>query len=310
MKLGSVIAVRELAVGRSTTRHVTVQIGKPRRGDLNVWWCPYRVIGVGDDSVRAAGGVDAVQALQLAELAIAARLDTQPRLRWLGRDHGFARADRWVGEEWQRAISFAWDGRRRSPVPGPWPLELYPASQRATRLLLLTKPYLARVWIRTRLFPPRTDAFVSYGVPSRRVFDVVRGHAKRLGAIVQFVGDLDPLDLAAYVALGAGGAPVGKRRRAALAVRYSGVDDRWLSACERNSRHLPLASFTIELSRGERDQLAALELAGLDLDATVGPRSAAILRAGYKLEIEGATNPAIFRPRHQADVRKLVLGGN
>ena len=308
MQLGSVIGKRELAVGRSRRSRVTVEIGKPHRSGTHEWYCPYRIRGLGDESVRAAYGADAVQALHLAEQAIAAQLDSEPRLRWLGRDHGFPRSDRWVSDEWQRAITFAWDGRQRSPVPGPWPVELFTADRRARRLLLLTKPFLVRVWLRAGVFPEDTDAIVSYGIPSNRVCDVVRDHAARIRGALLFVGDLDPLDLAVYAALGAGGASVGRRRRAALQVRYAGVDDRWLAACERNRRRTGGRS-TILLSRGERDQLAALERAGLDLEGTVGPRCAALLRAGYKLEIEGATNPAIYRPRHQQDVRDLVLRG-
>jgi hypothetical protein len=310
VKLGIVIARRDLAKGRSTKPSVTVQIGRPRRDpDGPDWLCPYRILGGEDDSVRAAYGVDAVQALHLAENAVAARLDAHPRLRWLGRDHDFRRSDTFIGEQWQRAISFAWDGRQRSPVPGPWPLELHAAPKKASRCFFFTKNYLLRLWLRAELLPENTDALVSYGVPSARVCDVVREHARRVGRPMQFIGDLDPLDLAAYVALGAGGAPLRRARRRSVPVEYAGIDDRWLDACERYVRRSPVASYTIRLSMRERDQLAALQRAGLDLDSTVGPKCASLLRAGYKLEIEGATNPAIFQPGLHRELRGLLLRG-
>ena len=310
MKLGMVIARRELAKGRSSKASVTVEVGRPRRNPGGAdWLCPYRILGGGDDSVRAAYGVDAVQALHLAEKAVAARLDAEPRLRWLGRDHEFRRSDAFVAEEWQRAISFAWDGRQRSQVPGPWPLEVYAAPKKALRCFFFTKNYLLRLWLRADLFPENTDALVSYGVPSARVCDIVREHARHVRRPIQFIGDLDPLDLAAYVALGAGGTPLRRSRRRPVPVQYAGIDDRWLDVCERHARQPPVATYTIRLSTRERDQLDALERVGLDLEATVGPRCAAILRTGYKLEIEGATNPAIYRSGLHRDLRSFLLRG-
>jgi len=50
--------------------------------------CPYQILGTGDEKVRYAGGVDAVQALQLAMEKIGAelyfKLDRQlgGKLRW------------------------------------------------------------------------------------------------------------------------------------------------------------------------------------------------------------------------------------
>jgi hypothetical protein len=70
-----------------------------------------------------------------------------------------------------------------------------------------------------------------------------------------------------------------------------------------------VATYTIRLSTRERDQLAALQRAGLDLEATVGPKCAALLRTGYKLEIEGATNPAIYQPGLYRDLRGILLRG-
>jgi len=123
------------------------------------------------------------------------------------------------------------------------------------------------------------------------------------------VGDLDPLDLAAYVALGAGGTPLRRKRPRLVPVEYAGIDDRWLDACERHAHRPPVATYTIRLSTRERDQLAALQRAGLDLEATVGPKCAALLRTGYKLEIEGATNPAIYQPELYRDLRGILLRG-
>jgi hypothetical protein len=68
--LGEVIAERHLewADEGTPSEGVVVRIGKPVRdkdpdGD---WLCPIQIIGLGRDHVRAAFGVDAVQALSLS----------------------------------------------------------------------------------------------------------------------------------------------------------------------------------------------------------------------------------------------------
>lgn len=97
--LGEVIAERHLewADDGGPSGGVVVRIGKPVRdpdpgGD---WLCPVEVVGLGADDVRAAWGVDAVQALTLSFQMIHADLLAEQRragrtLRWLEQsDLGF-----------------------------------------------------------------------------------------------------------------------------------------------------------------------------------------------------------------------------
>jgi hypothetical protein len=71
--VGTVIAMRALRLGKGGK--VTVVVGKPKkfRGESD-YYCPYRIVGIGDEIVRHAGGVDPIQALQLAFRQIGARL--------------------------------------------------------------------------------------------------------------------------------------------------------------------------------------------------------------------------------------------
>lgn len=95
MALGKVIAVRRFESTTEPRATITVQIGAPRktRGQDD-FFCPYRTNGLGDDKVRAAYGVDAVQALQLVMRAIGATLARRPDLRWFeGEDLGFPHPD-------------------------------------------------------------------------------------------------------------------------------------------------------------------------------------------------------------------------
>lgn len=88
-ELGDVIAERELEVGGAG--RAVVRIGRPtpdptRGGD---WRCPFQIIGLGDEAVHEAFGVDAVQALQLCLQMIDIHLAEQRRaheITWLGSD--------------------------------------------------------------------------------------------------------------------------------------------------------------------------------------------------------------------------------
>jgi hypothetical protein len=97
--LGEVIAERELdlvANGKPSAT-VVVRIGKPIRSpDPNLdWLCPLQIVGLEDEMVRAAFGVDAVQALILAMQMIHIELQARQRLtgqtlQWLEQsDLGF-----------------------------------------------------------------------------------------------------------------------------------------------------------------------------------------------------------------------------
>jgi hypothetical protein len=69
-------------------KQVTVVIGKPEKfPEGEDYYCPYQIVGMGDGQVRYAGGIDAVQALQLALQMIGVDLYTSQdarsgRLSW------------------------------------------------------------------------------------------------------------------------------------------------------------------------------------------------------------------------------------
>lgn len=73
--VGTVIATRQLDLADG--RKVTVTIGKPEKFPDGVnYYCPYQITGIKRDKVRHSGGVDAVQALELALKMIGADLYT------------------------------------------------------------------------------------------------------------------------------------------------------------------------------------------------------------------------------------------
>jgi hypothetical protein len=104
-----------------------------------------------------------------------------------------------------------------------------------------------------------------------------------------FVGDLDPLAIVQYVELTRSLA----RRHGHLL--YGGLDDAWMAAMRRDWAHAAgIEAIRIALDPDERRLLAKLDGA-IDLERLVGPRSAALLRGGHKIELEAATNPVFYR---------------
>ncbi|HYO66859.1 MAG TPA: hypothetical protein VEU33_12315 [Archangium sp.] len=66
--IGDVIAEREFEFLQSgQTQQVRLLIGRPRRmaEPDSDWTCPFQIQGLGDEQIREACGVDAVQAIML-----------------------------------------------------------------------------------------------------------------------------------------------------------------------------------------------------------------------------------------------------
>jgi hypothetical protein len=147
------------------------------------------------------------------------------------------------------------------------------------------------------------------------VLPVLEALSRRASAVV-FVGDMDPYSIVQYV-----------ETRSMLAeasvgsLVHGGVDSAWLDAIERalnDGRRF--GSLRIRLARHERTLLRKLDGA-VDLDGLLGHRGSSMLRDGYKIEIEGATNPSIYPPSHGRWIfkylrsrimaqRKLIARGN
>ena len=100
LALGEVIAERHLECRQrrdGLSAEVVVRVGKPLPdtspgGD---WYCPFRIVGLGDDTIRAAYGFDSVQALMLAFKLVGSYLQhfqhsLGDSITWLGeKDLGF-----------------------------------------------------------------------------------------------------------------------------------------------------------------------------------------------------------------------------
>jgi hypothetical protein len=156
---------------------------------------------------------------------------------------------------------------------------------------------------------PKGSALSAFCGP---IADVYASHvafeAKRRGVGVTFVGDLDPLDMTAYLSLAI------RLRDEGVEVRYAGVNDQWLDACTRflldASRSLQQAAVTIQMSTFEREHLRLIERLAVDWKQIIGPNALELLRFGLKLELEGATNPQFYRPGFSVAIENLLFGGD
>ena len=181
------------------------------------------------------------------------------------------------------------DGHALWPGPKEWLVlnALIPAQ--AAFLLLCPKTVPAEWWYSSGL--QKEVGFLYAPFPADpRLTGAVRLFG-RAQAKVLFVGDMDPVAVAQYLAakrmFAADGGPQ---------LVYAGINDAWLAAIGRS--RWPPARLSIRLERPEMRLLRALD-SEVRLDALVGPNCASLLRGGSKMELEAGLNPGIHRPSHK-----------
>jgi hypothetical protein len=70
---------------------VILRIGKPQEIQPNHWYCPFQILGIGDEVVKAAFGVDSLKAMMIAIKMASIFLEDfarheDKRITWLNRD--------------------------------------------------------------------------------------------------------------------------------------------------------------------------------------------------------------------------------
>jgi hypothetical protein len=90
MDLGEIVAERQIegVAPDGSPFEVVIRFGAPRPDPLSGngdWECPHQIVGLGDDTVQAAYGVDSLQALLLSVFAVRTKLaESGSTLDWLG----------------------------------------------------------------------------------------------------------------------------------------------------------------------------------------------------------------------------------
>lgn len=187
-----------------------------------------------------------------------------------------------------------WDPEQRWSA-----LQLCPAAGRARRTLLVTK-LAGLIGVALHRLPSSVALLAHYGVPSRSLCARIARECS--AGRLDFVGDLDPLDLTVYAALAS------RLREYGVAVRHCGVNATWLGWCKKQLRprwnkKLP----TITMDTAQRKHFELLRALPLPWERIIGASALELLEHGEKLELEGATNPGFYRPALTRDIERHVL---
>ena len=179
------------------------------------------------------------------------------------------------------------EGERRWLGAADWSGVQFWLPRRPTRVVICPKTAPVGWWLAAGGVP-RDLGFACSSHPNDAGALRVLEQALPRSARAVFVGDLDPLAIVQYLELARS---FGRRKRS---LPYGGLDDTWLAAMRGHwARANGVDAVRIPLDDDERRLLARLDRA-IDLERLVGPQSSALLRAGHKIELEGATNPVLY----------------
>jgi hypothetical protein len=190
-----------------------------------------------------------------------------------------------------RAVTrLAGDDDRDWDPETPWPALQLILSARTDRVLYVTK-LQGLLGLDLDDAVSRVTIISRYGVPSQRYVSCVARACPR-GAI-HFVGDLDPLDLTVFLSL------AGRLARLGREAKYLGVDSAWVRLCREHASRGDYVP-TIRMSAFEVEHYNILKATRVDWDAVLGVEAVDLLNRGFKLELEGATNPEAYSGRFSA----------
>jgi hypothetical protein len=192
--------------------------------------------------------------------------------------------------------------------PSRWPgLCVAPSVSRCEQIVYITKGNgLLGVPLDDDQLTGHATILLRYGCVMRELGKRVLAESRSIGVPTYFIGDLDPQDLTTYLTLAC------SDRDGFALVKYLGVDAGWQQLCHRYAtercRTMHAGLPTIEMGEFEREHLDGLLRLPFDWESLVGPEALKLLRSGYKLEIEGASNPAFYRRGFSKELRRHLFG--
>lgn len=173
-------------------------------------------------------------------------------------------------------------------------------------ILVITKPLGLLTHRVLECAPPNFSVFARYGPLCECHVERIRTEYRMGASVIRFVGDLDPLDLTAYATLEVG------LRDDRCTLEYTGVGARWLEICRKYIRRavakeLPLGLPVMAMTKFERRVFRRLSRL-TDLEELIGTESLRVLESGHKLELEGASNPVVYRKGLAHGIQALIWG--
>jgi len=178
-----------------------------------------------------------------------------------------------------------------------------PAQERSVSVVIKVPTPRTAVFLTKCPFQPAAQTLVRplgrsaimwrWGVPLPEHMHVVASVVRGLGLRqVGFLGDLDPLDLLAFVAT----RTYLKSHR--ISAKYLGVDSSMLKNVAPHWR--------IKMSSNDHRRWTLLLRSVPECAAWIGPEAVELLHSGYKLELEGAVNPSGREPKFAKSLSGLI----
>lgn len=188
---------------------------------------------------------------------------------------------------------FERDDPHDSILPLNSPVDVLFGGGRPRKIFYFTKRGIVHQFRDGGLIDPEWILIFRYVMPTQEAIDFIRYLVRGFGASLTFVGDLDPLDLNIYAALQAG-SPDFAETAEPMTVAYAGIDDEWLALADKfRLKSGPPPEFSQH--RLEREHFKVVRELIPGLEALLGSRSFELLRAGKKVELEGAFGSGFYK---------------
>ncbi|HYV46662.1 MAG TPA: hypothetical protein VFA20_17470 [Myxococcaceae bacterium] len=175
----------------------------------------------------------------------------------------------------------------------PWttperPLCVWPARRKTRRVVFLSKDYVYYRWVGGGLsVPPDWMVLSRIGVPDEPQMAFMADLHKKLRVPWHYIGDLDTLDLTAFLVMRALNIDFVGRRHA-LPVTWLGINDTWLALCRRWKDPRWRISFG-QMNPLEPEHWSVLREVAPELPDTIGPECTRLLDCGQTLDLAAAS---------------------
>jgi hypothetical protein len=198
-----------------------------------------------------------------------------------------------------------------APISGSAPI-IHVASIESKAVYLVSRWHVLRRMLGFN-FPLKHATVVNlFGTPSPEQMKPIVHLARLYNCPMYFIGDLDPTDLATYYFVKQGGySPTSDP----VAIEYVGISDRWLALCQRYFDPVGSGGGPSSFERVS-SSASSLELELMtwieeafdgEVSSMVGSNSHDILKRGFRLELEGASNPVFYSEGFAEALSKLLF---
>ena len=197
-------------------------------------------------------------------------------------------------------------GFERNAVLRHYPLQVIAASDPCRKIIYTTKlDWLIAITDGMKMVPPDVAIYYRFGPLVSYYRDLIRTTAAFLNAPVHYIGDLDPFDLATYATLTL------VANGPSTCASYLGISDPWVNLCVSDlagQHHKKFEAALVPMQDDERMGHERLRALSIDWNRLVGEKALSILDSGFKLELEGASNPRFYSASFVSKLLEFIFG--